>query len=62
MPGLIEPIISIISRAKENGQKLTTLAIMAIVNMCNYIDRFKDIYITKSGLMLCMEMLRSKDE
>ena len=42
---LIEPLISILSRSKENGSKLTGLSVMAIVNMCNFVDDFKDIFI-----------------
>ena len=42
---LIEPLITILSRSKENGSKLTGLSVMAIVNMCNFVDDFKDIFI-----------------
>lgn len=59
---LIEPLITILSRSKENGSKLTGLSVMAIVNMCNFVDDFKDIFIQKNGQSIIMELLRSKDE
>ena len=46
---LIEPLISILFRSKENGANLTSLSIMAIVNMCMFVDGFKDIFIKKNG-------------
>lgn len=42
---LMEPLITILARSKENGPKLTGLSVMAIVNMCNYHEAFKDIFI-----------------
>jgi hypothetical protein len=32
---LVEPLIKIMTRPQDNGVKLTSLAIMALVNMCN---------------------------
>lgn len=59
---LVEPLVSIISRAKENGTKLTALSVMAIVNMCNYSDDIKDIFLQKNGFYIVCELLNSKDE
>ena len=59
---LIEPLITIVSRSKENGSKLTGLSVMAIVNMCNFVDDFKDIFIQKNGHSIIMDLLRNKDE
>lgn len=35
---------------------------MAIVNMCNFTHDFKEILISKNGLMIIMDLLRNKDE
>jgi len=42
---LVEPLTSIISRQKEYGPKLTALSVMAIVNMCNFSEDIKDIFL-----------------
>lgn len=41
---LVEPLVAIVSRPKENGVKLTALSIMSIVNMCNFSEDIKDIF------------------
>lgn len=42
---LIEPLVAIVSRSKENGFKLTALAVMAIVNLCDFSEDIKDIFL-----------------
>ena len=42
---LVEPLAEIVSRSKENGAKLTALSVMAIVNMCNFSEDIKDIFL-----------------
>jgi len=42
---LVEPLITIINRVKDYGTKLCALSIMALVNMCNYSEDIKDIFI-----------------
>jgi hypothetical protein len=59
---LVEPFIQIMSRYKENGVKLTALCIMAVVNMCNYSEDVKDMFIQKNGFHIIYELLESKDE
>ena len=59
---LVEPLVSIISRSKENGNKLTALSVMAIVNMCNFSEDIKDIFLQKNGFAIVNELLNSKDE
>ena len=44
---LIEPLVSIVSRPKDNGFKLTGLAVMAIVNLCDFSEDIKDIFLQK---------------
>ena len=59
---LIEPLVQILQRPKENGAKLTALSVMALVNLCNYSEDIKDIFLQKNGHELIMNMLKSKDE
>lgn len=59
---LIEPLIQIITRSKEYGTKLTALAVMAVVNMCNYSEDIKDIFLMKNGSQIINDLLDSKDE
>jgi len=59
---LVEPLVSIVSRSKENGSKLTALSIMSIVNMCNFSEDIKDIFLQKNGFQIIMDLLNSKDE
>lgn len=58
---LVEPLVKIMSRYKESGVKLTALSIMAIVNMCNFSEDVKEMFLTK-GYHIIMELLESKDE
>ena len=59
---LIEPLTSIIQRQQDYGSKLTALSIMAIVNMCNYSDDIKDIFLIKNGQNILTDLLGTKDE
>ena len=47
---LVEPLTSIMSRSKENGARLTALSVMSIVNMCNYSEDMKEIFLQKNGI------------
>jgi hypothetical protein len=58
----VDPLVQILQRQKENGAKLTALSVMAIVNLCNYSEDIKDIFLQKNGHSLIMDMLGSKDE
>ena len=42
---LVEPLIHIVQRPKDNGYKLTGLAVMAICNMLNFSEDIKDIFL-----------------
>lgn len=42
---LVEPLAALLSRAHENGVRLTALSLMAIVNMCNFSEDIKDIFL-----------------
>lgn len=42
---LVEPLIHSISRYKENGVKLTALSLMAIVNLCNFSEDVKEMFV-----------------
>ena len=42
---LVEPLVTILSRWKENSDRLTALSTMAIVNMCNFSEDIKDIFL-----------------
>jgi hypothetical protein len=44
---LVEPLIEIIQRPKDNGYRLTGLAVMSICNMLNFSDDIKDIFMMK---------------
>ena len=59
---LVEPLAEIVSRSKENGAKLTALSVMAIVNMCNFSEDIKDIFLQKNGFSIIVELMNSKDE
>lgn len=61
---MVEPLVQVVSRSKENGvamHKLTALSIMAILNMCNYSEDIKDIFLQKNGFQIIMDLLDSKD-
>ena len=47
---LVEPLINIINRIDDYGTKLAALSIMALVNMCNYSEDIKDIFLMKNGI------------
>ena len=59
---LIEPLTSVITRSKENGVRLTALAVMAIVNMCNFSADIKDIFLQRNGIAIINDLMDSKDE
>lgn len=60
---LVEPLIKIMSRYKESGVKLTALSIMAVVNMCNFSEDVKEMFLnTLNGYHIITELLESKDE
>jgi len=48
--------------AKNGNEDLTALAISALVNICNYSDDPKDIFIVKNGLDAIFEFITSKKE
>ena len=41
---------------------MTALSVMAIVNMCNYSEDIKDIFLMKNGQQILNDLLNSKDE
>ena len=41
---------------------MTALAVMAIMNMCNYSEDIKDIFLQLNGFTIVCELLNSKDE
>jgi len=49
---MVEPFTQLLSKPKENGDKINALAVMAIVNMCNYNDKIKKIFLLKNGSKL----------
>lgn len=59
---LVEPLIQIITKIKESGQKLAALSVMALVNMCNFSEDIKDIFLQKNGFNILNDLLDSKDE
>ena len=62
---LVEPLVQLVSRVKEIGnsqQKVCALSVMAIVNMCNFSEDIKDIFLQKNGFQIIMDLLDSKDE
>lgn len=59
---LVQPLTSIISRPKENGARLTALSVMSIVNMCDFSDDIKDIFLQRNGIAIIKELMESKDE
>jgi len=50
------------NRPQDNGVKLTSLSIMAIVNMCNFSEDIKDIFLQNNGFSIIMLLIQSKDE
>lgn len=59
---LVEPLITIINRVDDYGTKLCALSIMALVNMCNYSEDIKDIFLMKNGISIIYGLLDSKNE
>lgn len=59
---LVDPLIKIIKRSQDNGVKLTSYSIMAIINLCNYGDNVKEIFLSKNGFQIIMQLFNSKDE
>ena len=59
---LIEPLVLVISRPEDNGPKLTGLALMSIVNMCNFSEDIIDIYLQLDGHFHIMNLLENKDD
>ena len=59
---IVEPLIAIIQRQKDYGSKLTALCIMAIINMCNFSEDMKDIFLSKNGQAVINDLLESKEE
>ena len=59
---LVEPLINIINRIDDYGTKLAALSIMALVNMCNYSEDIKDIFLMKNGISIIYGLLDSKNE
>ena len=59
---MVEPLAICITKNKQNGSKITVLAIMSIINMCNFTEDIKSIFLQKNGLNLIIELLDSKDD
>lgn len=59
---LIEPLTKIVQRQKEYGAKLTALAVMSIVNMCNQYEDIKSIFRTNNGVPIIRELLETTDD
>ena len=59
---MVEPLIEIIQRPKDNGARLTGLAVISVCNMLNFSDDIKDIFMMKQGFPIIMELLNSKDK
>ncbi len=56
---LVEPLIATMKNGNFN---LASLAASALVNLCNYSDDIKDIFIQKQGLNAILEYLTCKEE
>ena len=59
---LVDPLVTIINRPDDNGPKLTALALMSIVNMCNFSEDIIDIFIRMEGHSKLMKLMRNKDD
>ena len=55
-------LLMTIATSKEYGPKLTALAIMALVNMCNYNDDIKSIFLLKNGFPFIRKLLKSTED
>eukprot|EP00347_Sterkiella_histriomuscorum_P016136 403354352 len=56
---LVEPLINTM---KNGNYNLASLSAQALVNLCNYSDDIKDIFIQKQGLNAILEYLTCKEE
>ncbi|CDW74435.1 arm repeat protein [Stylonychia lemnae] len=56
---LVEPLINTM---KTGNYNLASLSTQALVNLCNYSDDIKDIFIQKQGLNAILEYLTCKEE
>ncbi|TNV85265.1 hypothetical protein FGO68_gene15236 [Halteria grandinella] len=56
---LVDPLISTM---KTQNFNLASLSASALVNLCNYSDDIKDIFIQKNGLNAILEYLTCKEE
>lgn len=56
---LVEPLIITMKNSNFN---LTSLAASALVNLCNYSDDIKDIFMQKNGVNAILEYLTCKEE
>ena len=59
---IVEPLTILMSKARDHGVRITALAIMAVVNMCNYTEDIKQIFLLKKGFQLVLSLMDSKDE
>ena len=41
---------------------MTALSVMSIVNMCDFSDDIKDIFLQRNGIAIIKELMESKDE
>ena len=56
---LVEPLIMTM---RESNFNLASLSASALVNLCNYSDDIKDIFIQMNGLIAILEYLKCKEE
>ena len=59
---MVEQLMQIAQRQKDYGLKLTSLAIMALVNMCNYNEDIQSIFRLKQGFPFIRGLLKSTDD
>ena len=58
---IVELLMSI-ATSTEYGSKLTALSIMALVNMCNYNEDMKSIFLLKNGFPFIRTLLKSTED
>lgn len=56
---LVEPLIMTM---RESNFNLASLSASALVNLCNYSEDIKDIFIQMNGLIAILEYLKCKEE
>jgi hypothetical protein len=56
---LVEPLIKTM---RESNFNLASLSASALVNLCNYSEDIKDIFIQMNGLIAILEYLKCKEE